>query len=119
MKTLSKIGIITLAVMLMAASFGRQDAISAIAGTSGIDKIVSDGTTVTFNKPISGFVVTGSQNIVVSLIVEYENDTVSAGYYNYLDNAIELEVGELYTFNNYVSKMTFTTGGKILVNYRK
>ena len=116
MKTFKIIGI--LAILTILFSFGKDEAMLALAGGGGVDKYVSNGTEITFNKQIIGFAVAGSTDIVITSIKDQNGDEV-VGLYNYLDEGITLKPGENYAFRTYTTKMTLTNGGEILVNYRK
>ena len=107
------------ALILITSGFSRVEAVSGLAGTGGTDKYISTGSTIEFNKPIYGFAVTGSVNITVSLLILESGDSIDSGVYNYLDNSIELEPGEIFAFDDAISKMSVTNGGKIIVNYKE
>ena len=121
-KLLILLGIVICASM-SAQKINGGDADVLMAGIGGSDKFVSTGDSIVFNKEIAAFKVLGTTNITVTSIKEGERGDagteVESGKYNYLDNAVVLKPGEIYIFNEYVIEMTFTSGGEILVNYRK
>lgn len=108
---------------IQAQKVNSGDANVLMSGIGGTDKFVSTGAEITFNKEVAAFKVVGSTSIIVTSIKEGRKGDAgiesASGKYNYKDEAIILEPGEIYVFSEYVIKMTFTSGGKILVNYRK